>query len=68
MCRRLMYGVSVVMVICAVLASVARADLLAHWKFDEGAGAQGLVYVDSIRLYGQAPVAMLPQDPGTANL
>jgi len=34
----------------------------------EGAGAQGLVYVDSIRLYGQAPEPLVPQDPGSANL
>ena len=34
----------------------------------EGAGAQGVVYVDSIRLYGRAPEPMLPQDPGSANL
>ena len=34
----------------------------------EGAGAQGILYIDDIRLYRQAPEALIPQDPGTSNL
>ena len=34
----------------------------------EGAGAQGILYIDDIRLYRQAPETLIPQDPGTGNL
>lgn len=34
----------------------------------EGANAQGVLYIDTLRLYGQAPEALAPQDPGTDNL
>jgi len=34
----------------------------------EGSGAQGIVYVDDIRLYREAPEPLIPQDPGTENL
>ena len=34
----------------------------------EGAGAQGVLYVDDIRLYGQGLEGLGPQDPGTDNL
>ncbi|MHC4631569.1 MAG: LamG-like jellyroll fold domain-containing protein, partial [Planctomycetota bacterium] len=34
----------------------------------DGAGVQGVLYVDDIRLYRQAPEVLAPQDPGTGNL
>ena len=34
----------------------------------DGAGAQGILYIDDIRLYRQAPEVLAPQDPGTDNL
>ncbi|NLH41577.1 MAG: hypothetical protein GX448_07030 [Planctomycetes bacterium] len=34
----------------------------------EGAGAQGTLYVDDIRLYPKAPAFVTPVDPGKANL
>jgi hypothetical protein len=34
----------------------------------EGAGAQGIVYVDDIRLYPKTPEFITPADPGQANL
>jgi hypothetical protein len=34
----------------------------------EGATVPGFLFIDDIRLYGQAPAALTPQDPGTANL
>jgi hypothetical protein len=34
----------------------------------EGAGAQGIVYIDDIRLYPKTPELVTPVDPGQANL
>jgi len=34
----------------------------------EGAGASGIVYIDDIRLYPQAPEFIVPTEPDTANL
>jgi len=34
----------------------------------DGAGAQGILYVDNIRLYRRAQEVLVPQDPGTGNL
>lgn len=34
----------------------------------DGAGAQGTIYIDNIRLYRQAPEPLVPQDPGTEAL
>jgi hypothetical protein len=34
----------------------------------EGAGAQGILYIDDIRLYPQTPEFITPTDPGPANL
>jgi len=34
----------------------------------DGAGAQGTIYIDNIRLYRQAPEPVVPQDPGTEDL
>jgi len=34
----------------------------------EGVGAQGILYVDDIRLYGQASEELIPLDPGIHNL
>ncbi|MHC4593376.1 MAG: LamG domain-containing protein [Planctomycetota bacterium] len=38
MCKKLILLTSFVLVLGMVLTSVAKADLLAHWKFDDGAG------------------------------
>ena len=38
MFKRLICVTSAVLVFGAALPSVTRADLLAHWRFDEGAG------------------------------
>ncbi|MHC4510178.1 MAG: LamG-like jellyroll fold domain-containing protein, partial [Planctomycetota bacterium] len=38
MCRKLAYLSSVVLALGVVLTSVSRAELLAHWTFDEGSG------------------------------
>jgi hypothetical protein len=40
MCKRLIYLTSFTLVLGMVLTTVAKADLLAHWKFDEGAGTR----------------------------
>jgi hypothetical protein len=34
----------------------------------DGAGVQGVLYVDSIQLYRQAPEVLVPQNPGIGNL
>jgi hypothetical protein len=34
----------------------------------EGAGAQGTLYIDDVRLYPKAPAYLTPVDPGPANL
>jgi len=34
----------------------------------DGAGAQGTIYIDNIRLYRQTPEPVVPQDPGTEDL
>ena len=38
MCRKLIYSVSVVLVLTLVLTSVTKADLVGWWKFDEDSG------------------------------
>ena len=52
--------------LAAVGTSLSRVNSLAIGI--EGAGAQGVLYVDDLRLYGQAPAVAGPQDPGTADL